>query len=403
MSHFTDINKAFTNPKQNNYDYNQTIIKPPDRNKTHGTITKSLVIDSRDRDYSKYPSSNKYRVEITEEYRDVTSLELVYGQIPNNYYNIKNINNNFIISEENKIHAVKIPEGSYDNQSLIDTLNGSNGNLFNDLNNKYNFSIINNSNKLRIQSHNDFIYNLDYELNNDCNACPVKSIDKILGFNNNKYFSNVYDLSFIYVEKNNIINLNKNSENDYKLYKIKASSSNHMNLDFKKIFYKGDYFKIKASPMEYLCRIYKISNENTIEIEMLEENNPLPLHLNGNIFDNIHVLNSPNIYNIENKDYIILKISGVKLINSINQPTNNSYAVIPLKSNNNTIINQSTLPEHGITKYFNPPLGKLFWLDIEFLNYDGSPFDFQGQENMLMFVVGQLNQPGKYNNILDTW
>ena len=136
---------------------------------------------------------------------------------------------------------------------------------------------------------------------------------------------------------------------------------------------------------------------------MLEENNPLPLHLNGNLFSNIFVLNSPNIYNIENKDYIILKISGVKLLNSINQSTNNSYAVIPLKNNNNTIINQSTLPEHGITKYFNPPLGKLFWLDIEFLNYDGSSFDFQGQENMLMFVVGQLNQPGKYNNIIDTW
>ena len=47
-------------------------------------------------------------------------------------------------------------------------------------------------------------------------------------------------------------------------------------------------------------------------------------------------------------------------------------------------------------------MGKLFWLDIEFLNYDGSLFDFNGQENMLMFVVSQLNQPGKYNNILDT-
>jgi hypothetical protein len=403
MSHFTDINKAFTETKLNNYDYNQTIIKPPNRNKTHGTITKTLVIDSRDRDYSKYPTSNKYRVEITEEYRDVTSLELVYGQIPNNYYNIKNDNNNFIISEENKIFQIKIPEGSYNNKSLIDLLNGSNGNLFNDLNNKYNFTLNNNSNKLRIQSYNEFIYNLDYELNSDCNSCPIKSIDKILGFNNSKYFVDAYDLSYIYVEKNNIINLNKNSDNDYKLYKIKASSSSHIKLDFKKIFYKGDYFKIKASPMEYLCRIYKILNENTIEIEMLEENNPLPLHLNGNLFSNIFVLNSPNIYNIENKDYIILKISGVKLLNSINQSTNNSYAVIPLKNNNNTIINQSTLPEHGITKYFNPPLGKLFWLDIEFLNYDGSSFDFQGQENMLMFVVGQLNQPGKYNNIIDTW
>ena len=98
---------------------------------------------------------------------------------------------------------------------------------------------------------------------------------------------------------------------------------------------------------------------------------------------------------------MIIKISEAKVINSLTTSVNNSYTVIPLKNNDNTIINQSSLPEHGITKYFNPPLGKLFWLDIEFLNYDGSPFNFNGQENMLMFVISQLNQPGKYNNIID--
>lgn len=403
MSNFTDFNKAFNNPTQNNYEYNSLIIKPPDRNKTHGTITKTLVIDSRDRDYNKYPNSNEFRVEITEEYRDVTSLELVYGQLPNNYYNIKNSNNNFIISEKNKIYQIGIPEGSYNNEKLLQTLNGSNGNLFKALENKYNFSSNNNNLKFRIQSNGEFIYNLDYEFNSDCNSCPVKSIDKMLGFINNKYFSQVIDLSYIHVGKNDIINLDKNSENDYRLYKIKASSSSHINLDFKEIFIKGDYFKIKASPMEYSCRVYNILNSNTIEIEMLESNNPMPLYLNGNIFDNIHILTSPNIYNIENKDYVILKISDAKLVNSLTPSVNNSYTIIPLKNNNNTIINQSTLPEHGITKYFNPPLGKLFWLDLKFLSYDGSLFDFNGQEIMLMFVVGQLNQPGKYNNILDTW
>ena len=44
--------------------------------------------------------------------------------------------------------------------------------------------------------------------------------------------------------------------------------------------------------MEYLCKIYKILNDNTIEIEMIDSNNSLPLYLNGNIFDNIHVLYS---------------------------------------------------------------------------------------------------------------
>ena len=153
MSNFSDINKAFNNSSQNNFDYNSVIIKPPDRNKTHGTITKNLVIDSRDRDYNIYPNSNKFRVEITEEYKDVTSLELVYGQIPNNYYNIReNVNNHFIISDNNNIYQIEIPEGSYDNNKLIDILNGNYGNLFNQINNKYNFSKNINDLKMRIKN-----------------------------------------------------------------------------------------------------------------------------------------------------------------------------------------------------------------------------------------------------------
>tara|TARA_Y200000002_G_scaffold245886_1_gene203413 strand:- start:705 stop:1907 length:1203 start_codon:yes stop_codon:yes gene_type:complete len=398
MSNFTDFNKAFNNPTQNNYEYNSLIIKPPDRNKTHGTITKTLVIDSRDRDYNKYPDSNKYRVEITEEYRDVTSLELVYGQLPNSYYNLNVNNNNFYISENDKIYKYQIPEGSYTNDSLIKELNK--GNIFEDVNNKYNFSRGENNLKLRIQSNDSFIYNVNYEHNNECSACPMKSIDKLLGFKNQSYQSRMVDLSHIYVDKNNIINLNKNSEDDYKLYKITASSSNSIPLNFKNIFVKGDYFKINASHLEYSCRIYNTLNKNTIIIEILDDN-PLAVYIHGNIFTNIHILTSPNIYNIENNDYVIIKISEAKVINSLTTSVNNSYTVIPLKNNDNTIINQSSLPEHGITKYFNPPLGKLFWLDIEFLNYDGSPFNFNGQENMLMFVISQLNQPGKYNNIID--
>ena len=68
-------------------------------------------------------------------------MELVYGQIPNNYYNIRNnVNNHFIISDNNNMYQIKVPEGSYDNNKLIDTLNGNYGNLFNEINNKYNFS-----------------------------------------------------------------------------------------------------------------------------------------------------------------------------------------------------------------------------------------------------------------------
>ena len=403
MSNFSDFNTAFKSNKQNEHDYNPVIIKPPDRNKTHGTITKTLVIDSRDRDYLKYPDSNSFKVEITEEFRDVTSLELVYGQIPNCNYNINKNNNMFYISEDTEITSVKIPEGQYTNNNLMNVLNGQNGNLLKDLNSKYNFSRDKNNMKLRIQSNNfdNFIYNLNYELNNDCNSCQIRSIDRKLGFLNKTYKSNTIDLSYIYVNKNNIIYQNKLSANDYKLYKITAQSSTNKILDFRQVFVINDYIILNAGNIKYSCRIHNILNENTIEIESLDNNNPIALF--GNIFQNMNILFSENIYNIENNPYVILKVAEAKLLTSLTSTCNNSYTVISLEQKNNTLVNQATLPEHGVIKYFNPPLGKLFWLDIQFLNYDGSLVDFKGQDLMLTFVISQLNQPGKYNNIIDSW
>lgn len=403
MSNFSNFNNAFNqNSPQTDYNYNSFLIKPPERNKTHGTITRTLVIDSRDRNYTKYPDSNKFRLEILEEYKDITSLELIHGSIPNTYYNINNNNNKFYISEDNKIYCIEIPIGKYTNENFINILNGEKGNLFNELYNKYHFHRDENNLKFRIQSNcdnnNDFIYNINYQKDNEISTCNIKSVDKIIGFGTQTYISRIINLSHIYVEKNNIIYQNKISENDYKIFKITAKSITNDLLDFRDIFIKGDYLILNAANFKYSCRIYNVFNDKTIEIESLDNNNPIALF--GQIFNNISILYSPNTFNIENKSYVILKIAEAKVLTS-NNAANNAYSIIPLNDNKSTIINQSTLPSNGIIKYFNPPLGKLFWLDIEFLNYDGTLFDFKGQENLLIFSVGLLNQPGRYNNIID--
>jgi hypothetical protein len=388
--------------QQVKYDYDPVVIKPPDRNVTHGTITKQIVIDSRDRDYLKYPDSNRYRVEITEEFRDVTSLELILAQIPNTFYNIAQENNKFYISEENDpIQIIDIPIGQYNNQQLLNILNGSKGNLLENLKNNYHFSRNVNNLKIRIQSNNlysdSFVYNLNYEYNNECAPCKIQSIDKTIGFLNTTYKSNIIDLNFINVSAGNIVGITKISENDYKLYKLKASSSSAIDLDFRKIFEIGDYF-ILNDATNISCRIYEIKNDNTILFELLNGSDPTTF--SGNIFKNISIIESPNIYQLENKPYVILKISEARLLNSVNA-SNNAYNIIPLLNTDNTVFNQATTPVHGVIKFFNPPLGKLFWLDIEFVNYDGSLFNFRGQENMLMFQISQLNQPGKYNNFIE--
>ena len=404
MSNFSNYPNAISVDLQEvNTNYDPIIIKPPDRNKTHGNISKHLVIDSRDRNYLIYPNSNQYRVEIPQEWKDIVSLELTLAQIPNTFYNITPNNNVFYISDSpNNILSINIPEGQYNNTSLIDTLNGKYGDLFINFDSKLNFSRNPINLKLRIQSNRannrEFVYNLNYVLNDTCSPCQLNSVDKLIGFINRQYTSTEIDLSNIYVSSGNITNIGITSDHDFPLYKLIADDVyNGIDTDFTAIFYENDYFILYDSDTneEYSCQLYKVKNENTILFQELDGKNPV--NLSGNIFKDISVLISPNIFQIENKPYVILKIKESHILNSIGA-SNNAFTIIPLLNLENTIINQATIPVHGVIKYYNPPQGKLLWMDIEFLNYDGTLFDFRGQENMLMFTVTMLNQPGKYNN-----
>ena len=217
-----------------------------------------------------------------------------------------------------------------------------------------------------------------------------------------QYTSSVVDLSNIYVSPGGITSVGSSSDQDYVLYKLVADDIyNGVDTDFTAIFYVNDYFILKdpVSGNTFSCQIYQIKNENTIIFEELD--NKDPTGISGLIFQNISVLYSPNIYQIENKPYVILKIKEAGILNSIGA-ANNAYTIIPLLNLESTIVNQATIPVHGVIKYYNPPLGKMLWLDVEFLNYNGSLFDFRGQENMLMFTVSMLNQPGKYNNYVES-
>lgn len=67
-------------------------------------------------------------------------------------------------------------------------------------------------------------------------------------------------------------------------------------MDFTKTFYVNDYFILKDSTtnIEYSCQVYEIKNDFTIVFETLDSKNPVGL--SGNIFNNISILYSPNIF-----------------------------------------------------------------------------------------------------------
>lgn len=397
MSRFGNFPQAITQQIQEvQDDYSQFIIKPPDRNVTHGRSSKFFVVDSRDRDIRKYPNANQYRIDIPQQWREIVSAELIYGNLPNTYYNINTSNNIFYLSEDGAtLSTATLTPGQYNNDKLLATLNGTYGNLFpsSTFTNKYNFTQNTLNQTLRIQSNRrtgiDFTYNVNYTRQDNCRHCPFVSVDTQLGFSNTQYNSTMVDLSGINVTS--IVDLATLSTNDYSLFKLYSSNGN-----FRSTFQVGDYLLLTG--FNYEIRIYEIKNDNTLVFERLDGTTSSMLTgLNGNIIQDMSLLMSPYIFHLECTPYVVLRIRDFQQYNS-NNDAENSYTVIQLSDKPCTIINQATIPVDGVRKTFNPPLSFLPYMDMEFVNPDGTPFDFRGEDHMLVFKFDLLNQPGKYNN-----
>ena len=107
------------------------VIQPPEI-KTRDVETRSvrILIDSRDRDRSLYPSANSYCVSVPEDVRDVISVELLSYDVPFNDYNITEKNNvlhtaymNEGQSDYDPVETIVIPPGKYTAESLETALN----------------------------------------------------------------------------------------------------------------------------------------------------------------------------------------------------------------------------------------------------------------------------------------
>ena len=408
--------------------YDQFIIKPPARNITHGNISDIFMIDSRQRDTVVYPKSCDYRLNLDEDYKDVISVELVIAQIPNTGYNIHDGNNQILIEDNsNNSYVIKLENGEYTNQSFIDYLNGSKGNLFwesqKNANQKFNFYVDPDTNKLTIQSNNPFkfnnirIYKDDLSktphtnILNKCNRMNIddyfrqinfNSVDKTLGFNRKAYQSiNLYDdnngcdLSCNDYDQKNVSNIEimppKQLVFDLSYGKITIDVSN--NCDLRNIYNEGDY--IKVGPL--VCQIINIIDNNHMNIKAIDDNISVLTDMSGQILCKSYVIKAQNVFDIEYLDYVILDIPQFDLLESDTNSLRDAFTIIPLSDKSRTVIDKS-LSNFERTKYFNPPLAKLSNINIKFKRYDGSSYDFNGKDHVLGFKITCLNQPGKYND-----
>ena len=402
--------------------YDQFIIKPPSRNITHGKISDIYAVDSRNRNVIIHENPNNYRLKINNEYRDVTSVELVMAQIPNTGYNIHDGNNQILIEDSlGTSLVVKIENGEYTNKSLLNYLNGNKGNIFWQFvenNNQYfNFYVDEDTNLLIIQSNKEFkfnnigVYKKSYTTNilNKCEQMPIdeyfklikfNSIDKTLGFTRKAYKSNEIfsdsnkcDLSCNDYKSNIITDIIEKAPNedilDSSYAKITIDSSE--NCDLRQIYNNGDYIDINGDTY----RILNIINKNKMNIYPVIEG--VVLDISGATFGINNILKASNVYDIECPEYIILDIDQFDLLKSDTNSIYDSFAIIPLNNKCKTIVNKS-YQNYEMIKYFNPPLARLSYLDVCFKRYDGSIYDFNGKDHIFILKITSLNQPGKYNN-----
>lgn len=101
--------------------------------------------------------------------------------------------------------------------------------------------------------------------------------------------------------------------------------------------------------------------------------------------------------NFDEEKYILLKISGFHIHNSINQMVDRTFAIIPEKKENQNINTDLFTP----LKFFNPPIARLSKLQISFVDYNGTPVDFQNHDHYFTIKFESFKHTRKYASFLD--
>ena len=138
-------------------------------NDTNDFNTSIVVVDSRNRDYNKYPDPNNYVIKLSTDYKRVKEIELLYTSIPRSQYLI-NDNNNIIYL-------------NFNGNNFIITINK--GNYFQD---KDGTAIVSSSNSISTESFTS--QNLDYKINTTLNKYnSIKNyIQCLYNHNTQKYY-----------------------------------------------------------------------------------------------------------------------------------------------------------------------------------------------------------------------
>ena len=148
----------------------------------------------------------------------------------------------------------------------------------------------------------------------------------------------------------------------------------------------------------YICELASNTKHVVTVSDTVESDTSVPIAGNGNAaFGNAYAwvgrISFPWVRNLQPDCYTVMRIRQCATLKSFTPALDRAFYMIP-----NTASDYSTIKPFLPIKYFSPTLGRLNELTIEFLNADGSPYDFMGRNHTLLFRVEHHRQNVNYGD-----
>jgi len=362
--------------------YQDFIIRPPERNVTHGTKNRRLVIDSNARDRVLYPNAGRCDIRFNEDYQDVTSIELVQGSIPFIPYNITNFNNKFILQESTTLYDIEIPVGVYTMSTLVTALQSA----INALSTVHTYTVSYDSVLTRTITISVVwgsttglpVFGLRFgKMECDQQGLPPQycagTLGRTLGYSPGAHYTMKQGTVFGTTGTVYINGVGTKFRTDYAVGDT--------------IYIEDDF----ATPYTIASIVGDLLLTTTVALGSTFTDKVL----------STNYVKSAGYAQLTGPDYLILEIGEARRLESSTDAVIDTFAIIPridAASTGRIVIHQGSLPNQREIKYFNPPV-RLQKIRFTFYNPDGTVVDFYGQDFMLDFSLTLLNQSGKYNTV----
>ena len=107
----SNLNQNYYQIPLENIDLSKVEADPPKKSKVLSKHT--IIIDSRQRDYSIYPTPGNYLVNLMEPHRNVEKIELIAAMLPKTEYNVNSENNMLLVIINGTTEALYLTPGEY--------------------------------------------------------------------------------------------------------------------------------------------------------------------------------------------------------------------------------------------------------------------------------------------------